>query len=350
MSVPVLREVVAADRETLFRWRNLPEMIALSGSRRAVAWEEHCAWFPRLLEGRDCLGFVVEVDGVPAGCVRLDRDAARAWITIYLLDGYTGCGHGVPAIRAACAAASRHWPDLETVEARVQPDNARSCAAFARAGFAEQGEAQGLRCFAWWSADADTARIVSYYTERLDRHGLSPLSLDWGSRESQQRRFGVLAGIGALDGASLLDVGCGLGDLYAWLREQGCTVDYAGVDLTPSMVERARARFPEVDFAVCDLLAEPPDRHYDYVFASGIFYLRQQAPMDFVEAMAQRLFALCRRGVAFNLLSTCADRQDDGEFYADPAEVLRRCLAITPRVVLRHDYQPNDFSVYLYRA
>ena len=41
-------------------------------------------------------------------------------------------------------------------------------------------------------------------------------------------------------GASVLDVGCGTGTLSVLLAEHGCRV--TGVDLSPRMVERARAK------------------------------------------------------------------------------------------------------------
>lgn len=46
----------------------------------------------------------------------------------------------------------------------------------------------------------------------------------------------------------VLDVGCGPGQVTAYLRERG--VDASGVDLSPRMVEHARARHPECEFSV----------------------------------------------------------------------------------------------------
>jgi hypothetical protein len=54
--------------------------------------------------------------------------------------------------------------------------------------------------------------------------------------------------------------------------------------------------------------------------------------------------------VAFNSLSAWATDQEAGEFYADPLRVVDFCRRITPRVVLRHDYHPRDFTVYLYKT
>ncbi len=47
------------------------------------------------------------------------------------------------------------------------------------------------------------------------------------------------------------------------------------------------------------------------------------------------MFVLFRAGVAFNTQGTGDSQYNPGQFYADPAQVLTRCLEITPRVVLR---------------
>jgi len=90
----------------------------------------------------------------------------------------------------------------------------------------------------------DDKRTISLYQKLLEEHGETYRALDWGSRESQQKRFEVLAGIGVNKGDRILDVGCGLADFNAWLIENRPGVEYAGIDLTPGMVERAQTRFP----------------------------------------------------------------------------------------------------------
>lgn len=196
----------------------------------------------------------------------------------------------------------------------------------------------------------DNAHIAEFFSRRVEEYGFEPLALDWGSHISQETRFSVLVQIGNLEGSSVLDIGFGLADLLDFLQRSGDSVDYAGYEITPAMLERARQRFPQAQLELRDLMAEPESSaRYDYVLASGIFYLRQEEPMAYLEAMARRMFALCRRGVAFNTLSTKASQFDAGQFYADPARVLTACLEITPRVVLRHDYFPHDFTVYLYK-
>lgn len=193
-------------------------------------------------------------------------------------------------------------------------------------------------------------RITSFYTELVQKHGIFPRSLDWGSEVSQELRFDVLAKIGNLNGKSLLDVGCGLGDLLNYLQTHDTKADYTGYDITPIMIELAQKRFPHANFQVSDLLDETDAQpQFDYVFASGIFYLRQVEGIGYLGAMVRKMFSLCRKGIAFNTLSILALNRNPDEFYADPSQVLTMCLEITPSVILRHDYLPHDFTLYLYK-
>jgi len=198
---------------------------------------------------------------------------------------------------------------------------------------------------------SDNARIASHFSSLLAEYGMSAKSLDWGSRQSQETRFAVLAGVADLSGASILDVGCGLADFHAWLLEQGVPHDYTGIDVTPEMVVVASARFPDITVHHGEILACTlfPERSFDYVFASGIFYLRQEAPEAYMQATVNRLFSLCRKGLSFNSLSAWSSARDPGEFYASPLTTAAWCAELTSRLVLRHDYHAGDFTIYLYR-
>jgi SAM-dependent methyltransferase len=195
----------------------------------------------------------------------------------------------------------------------------------------------------------DSKRAVSFFTNLLHEHTSGPEALNWGSRHSQELRFQILAEIGISKGASLLDVGCGLGDFHAWQKNQGLELKYFGVDITPAMVAAAQKRFADAHFQVADLL-EKQVGVFDYVIASGIFYLRQNDPQRYLENVVEKLFKNCRVGIAFNSLSNWSHRQDSGEFYADPLRTVDFCRSLSPFVTLRHDYHLGDFTIYIRRS
>lgn len=201
------------------------------------------------------------------------------------------------------------------------------------------------------SISQDDEKIINRYHSLLSEHGETYRSLDWGSHETQQNRFEVLAGIGVTEGDRILDVGCGLADFNAWLIEHKPGVEYSGIDLTPGMVEKAKARFPDANIlnrTVFD--AALPIGSFDYLFASGIFFLRTEKPRQYMESTIAQMFKSATKGIAFNSLSAWAQHKFVGEFYAEPCEVVAFCKKLSPYVVLRHDYHPADFTIYVYRA
>jgi len=196
---------------------------------------------------------------------------------------------------------------------------------------------------------ADDRKTVQVFSDSLRQHGQDYRALNWGSREGQENRFRVLCEIGLADGDSLLDVGCGLGDLYDYLSRRDIAAGYSGLDITPDMVAAAAKRFPDARFQCGGLLGgfDAPGGGFDYVFASGIFYLREERPFEHLQASVARMFHLCRKGVAFNCLSAWGGGAAGSEYREDPVRCLAFCRTLTPWVVLRHDYHPSDFTIYL---
>jgi RimJ/RimL family protein N-acetyltransferase len=134
---PSLRLAARSDVGTLFRWRNDPAIVALGTSQRTVTWEEHVAWFDRMLDNERHLLYVVYDGERAAGTVRVDRiESDTAVLAIYLMPPHTGRGLGPQAIRSAVASAFESWPELRRMIAHVRSDNIASLKAFGKAGFA----------------------------------------------------------------------------------------------------------------------------------------------------------------------------------------------------------------------
>lgn len=176
---------------------------------------------------------------------------------------------------------------------------------------------------------------MNYYSERLAQYGLSDVrALGWGSVESQQLRFRVLCEIADLRGHSILDFGCGFGDLYDFMgRPEG----YVGCDDNPEMLKAACARYPTAKF-----VSEP--EHADYILASGVFNLNrswQGALFD--------LWNSAQLGMAVNFTSSLAKYKQPGIEYVDPLMVIEQCMIYSKRFALRHDYKENDCTIYVYK-
>lgn len=194
----------------------------------------------------------------------------------------------------------------------------------------------------------DRKRISDYYDEHLAKHGaFSPLALSWTSQEEQLRRFQALFGVGDLKERSILDVGCGLGDFYHFLKLHLDEFEYLGIDIVPSLIEKAREKYPQANFEVADFLEFEGD-YFDYVFCSGALSFKVPNHQEKYFAMIKKMYELSREGVAFNML----DRKGhvDDELYSAYSleEVKEFCQTITPKLKVINDYSPQDFSIFLY--
>ena len=93
-----------------------------------------------------------------------------------------------------------------------------------------------------------TERIRDYYLPKLKDEKSDSECLGWENKQAQELRFKVLERV-IFTGASILDVGCGLGNLYDYLNERGYNFEYTGIDILPEMIVRAKARNTESEFS-----------------------------------------------------------------------------------------------------
>lgn len=75
-------------------------------------------------------------------------------------------------------------------------------------------------------------------------------------------------------GATILDIGCGSGEIAAWLAEQG--FDLLGIDLAKGAIRSAKSRFDgsqgELEFKVMDICRESPPARFNALLDRGCLH------------------------------------------------------------------------------
>lgn len=188
---------------------------------------------------------------------------------------------------------------------------------------------------------------ISRYDARLFEYGYDPRTLGW-LKKRQAVRFNALSQIGDLNGCSILDIGCGFGDLYGFLTNEGFEVDYLGVDINPNLVNIGREIYPEAQFRVMDVEEEPLNQKFDWVFASGLFNFKLSDNNSFSKNILYTMWNLAKKGIAADFLSSYVDFQEDSLHYSKPESIYSYCKSLSRKVVLRSDYMPFEFCVYVY--
>jgi len=197
----------------------------------------------------------------------------------------------------------------------------------------------------------EVARLRALYDARLETYGYAPETLGWNKPKHRLRYEILLAywNLGGAPGTSVLDVGCGFGDLFGYARQCGWDVTYHGIDLNPKLIEVAHSVYPDGVFSVGDPIAEGLTQDYDVVVASGMHNFGVANHDAYVERTFDLFAAHARRGFAINFLSDRAVFRRPENAYTSPERALTLALRYSRRAVLRHDYMPFEFTVIVDR-
>ncbi len=200
-------------------------------------------------------------------------------------------------------------------------------------------------------------RVRDYYSGTIQRHGPTPLGVDWPNAASQYLRFVQLLTLCDFERSfSLNDFGCGYGALleYLAMRHSEAEIAYRGIDLSASMIAAARQRWAShhrAEFVVgsrCGRIA-------DYSLASGTFNVRLGHPVtaweSYIETMLSDLKACSRIGFAVNFMLPHDDKPAEDELYRSPprrwAAFCRRELGCSVRVL--GGYGLREFTLLIRR-
>jgi len=196
-------------------------------------------------------------------------------------------------------------------------------------------------------------KIIDYFDRLLDRFGNDPRSADWNSKEAQYLRFEMISQVGDISRCSILDVGCGLGHFYEFLKEKDLKFEYKGIDISKKMIAQARRRLPDLDFEASDILSDEINENFDIIVTSGMFNAHVGHSYDewtkYCEAVIIKMFRLSKKAISFNMVTNYVDFKVEHLYYADPKYYFDFAKKLSRFVTLRHDYPIYDFVIYIYK-
>lgn len=194
-------------------------------------------------------------------------------------------------------------------------------------------------------------KIQKYYEEKMGK-GLPDYGiLGWESEDAQRMRFDVLISSVKLDGKSLLDIGCGMGNLLEYLGYRKIPVKYTGVDILQSMISYAQCKKLDGEFCCIDIFENDifDKKSFDVVYASGIFNLDLGNNREFLLKALKTMLELSREAIVFNLLHKDSPGREDKYYYYDPEEIRKLLTGMqgVESVHIQEQYLKNDFSVVI---
>jgi len=197
----------------------------------------------------------------------------------------------------------------------------------------------------------ESATILHYHRHRIATYGDGGVqALGWKSLGSQRKRFEVIAGSADFDGHSILDVGCGHGDLKAFLDERFVDFTYIGIDQVPEFIAQAEARYDACTrtWFYCRDFGKLALPGVDYVIASGALGYRCAEPQFHLE-MVRKMYQAAGRALIFNALDAAFFPDHPLLVGRDYEELVAYCRGLCPDVTVVRGYLQDDFTICMVR-
>ena len=115
--------------------------------------------------------------------------------------------------------------------------------------------------------------VNAYYSDKIRQNGANNLGVDWNSKDSQYLRFEQIANvIKENNGFSLLDFGCGYGEMINFLESKYSDFTYRGFDISQPMLEKGKELFGKNSrYTFENIIQQNP---IDYSVLSGVFNVK----------------------------------------------------------------------------
>ncbi|WP_423840954.1 class I SAM-dependent methyltransferase [Vibrio mytili] len=195
----------------------------------------------------------------------------------------------------------------------------------------------------------DRLRIAYYHHKRHKQFGHDKArTLGWQDKYSQISRFEALCRDLDLNDKTILDLGCGYGDLLEFIERRGQQPkSYTGIDQLRSFLYNAEQRdFRTQTEFICGDFSRLTLQDSDYVFASGSLNYQSSNPHHTIE-MIERMYATAREGCVFNLLDEAKLPSMKMLASHNKEGVLRYCRILCSRVELVEGYSEHDFTIVM---
>lgn len=198
------------------------------------------------------------------------------------------------------------------------------------------------------------------YKQKFKKHGVDPKSLLWKTRGAAHQRFRQFWAEIDFNNKSVLDIGCGFGEFGKFLLKRYKGVDYTGIDVVSEFIETAKKEVPNGKFEVKnfnDSTSKTVTYHRsDIVIASGVLNSNignQLENLEYRKKAIKKMFSLTNDILAFNIAGchpAPANKKNCNVWYSDSLEILEYCTSLTHRVILRANYHPRDFTIFMYKV
>lgn len=193
--------------------------------------------------------------------------------------------------------------------------------------------------------------ISEFYNSRYEQLGADIKSVGWKDKDSQRLRFDVLFRGIDIKGKTILDVGCGLGDLIPYLENRyGPEFDYIGIDISENLLKEASRihKCKNRKFILGDIFSINLP-HVDISVLSGALSFKFPRVEEYAQETLDEMFLLSNEVASINFLTKYVDYELEKNQHYQPEMLLAWAMQLSKKTILFHDYPLHEFTIQIYK-
>ncbi len=193
---------------------------------------------------------------------------------------------------------------------------------------------------------------VKSYQKSFKKYKVHPQSLFWTSEKAATLRYKELVADVDFTDKTVLDVGCGFGNIIPFISKKAKNFSYTGVDIVPEFIQAARDKYPKQRFILRDYFSQPLKEKFDIVISSGMLNSNFKEPYHFREKIIKALFDHARESIVFNMAGSYPQPKNNQKYkiyYANSLIVLKYCFSLSSKIIFRHHYHQKDFTIVIFK-
>lgn len=129
-----VRKAEVKDTDLVYAWNNDEITRANSYQKEKIEYESHVKWFHQKIKDTTTAFYILEFNGIPAGCVRMDNKQSENIIGITVAPDFRGKKLATPMLNLSVSEFHKLFPSNK-ITAFIKHNNIVSLHAFKSAGF-----------------------------------------------------------------------------------------------------------------------------------------------------------------------------------------------------------------------
>jgi len=198
----------------------------------------------------------------------------------------------------------------------------------------------------------ETQKKIKEYQNNFLLYGSDSRALKWLSPESAEIRYRELIKDIDFENKTILDVGCGFGDIIPFIKSKSSDFEYLGVDMVEDFIKEAKKRYPSFDFKIIDYFSKPIRIKFDIIICCGALNSKFKSIKSYQREAIKIMFGNAKEAICFNMAGSHPRplrRRESKLYYSDSLEILKFCLSLTNKIIFRQNYHKRDFTISMWK-